>query len=276
ELDQLGSGQNIIFSVGFQFPGPLAFQQFFQDTVAEWEKASGKSVRLALATSKDIEDAILADPVRGRQIAVIDLRYWQYRPDGSLWAPAGGKNQAFREAVTRDFGKSTDFPPATTARQLYRQVREYHDRYPDKAIVGWFGGVGPIPVLMAGGAQSLSRNPTAGHDQGGIIDRTTLDGFVQDRLAPVLMKMNPRDGLLGDAENAWALTDESDENVLLYSLTGDAISVIQPLKRVYHGVWFDPRTGNTQAIEEPVSLVTPAMVRKPSAKDWLLFLTAVK
>ena len=45
-------------------------------------------------------------------------------------------------------------------------MREYHDKYPDKAIVAWNGGAGPIPVLMAGGAQAMMRNPSGGHGQG--------------------------------------------------------------------------------------------------------------
>ena len=155
ELDALGAARNLFFSLGAQFAGPLSFQEFFQDTVAEWERKSGRTVRIELATSKDIADAILANPARARQVAAIDMRYWQYRPDGSLWAPPGGKNVAFREAIGADFGRAGDAPPDTTPQQVYRQVREYHDRYPDKAIVAWNGGAGPIPILMAGGAEAL-------------------------------------------------------------------------------------------------------------------------
>lgn len=274
ELDQLGSCRNVVFGLGFQFAGPLAFQQFFQDTVAEWERQSGRTVRLALVTSKDIEDAILADPVRAKQIAVIDLRYWQYRPDGSLWAPPGGTNLAFREAVARDFGKAADFPPPTTPRQLYRQVREYHDRFPDKAIVAWTGGVGPIPILMAGGAQALLRNPTGGHAQGGVIDRATLDSFVTSRLAANLMKMAPRDDLLADAANTWSLCDDACRNILIYSLHGDSIAVIKPLKKTYSGLWFNPRTGETLAHGSSISLLKAATITKPTNADWLLLLIA--
>src|SRR5436189_234128 len=78
ELDVLGETRNLFFCLGAQFAGPLSFQEFFQDTVAEWEKKTGRTVRIQLATSKDITDAILADPVRARQVAVIDMRYWQY------------------------------------------------------------------------------------------------------------------------------------------------------------------------------------------------------
>lgn len=271
ELDELGALHNLFFSLGAQFAGPLAFQEFFQDTVAEWEKKTGRTVRVELATSKDITDAILANPARARQVAAIDMRYWQYRPDGTLWAPEGGKNLAFREAIARDFGVSADQPPDTTPYQVYRQVREYRDKYPNIAIVAWHGGAGPIPVLMAGGAQALMRNPSAGQGQGTTVDRTPLDGFVRERLAGVLMKMSPRDGVTADAQRAWCLADESEESVLLYSLAGESIALAKPLAGSrYSGVWFDPRTGNTRPLEDAVGMA----IRKPTAEAWLLWLSA--
>jgi len=275
ELDQLSGARNLFFCLGFQFAGPLAFQEFFQDTVAEWETRTGRTVRILLATSKDITDAILANPVRARQVAAIDMRYWQYRPDGSLWAPTGGKNLAFREAIAQDFGSSGDTPPDTTPFQVYRQVREYRDRYPDKAIVAWHGGAGPIPILMAGGAQALMRNPSAGQGQGRSVDRTTLDGFVREHLAATLMKMLPRDGAAADAERTWCLADDRGESVLFYSLAGDSIALLRTLSRsTYTGLWFDPRAGATRPLEAPISGEAGIVVRKPTAEPWLLLLRA--
>jgi hypothetical protein len=242
--------------------------------VAEWEKKTGRTVRILMATSKDITDAVLPDPVRGRQVAVIDMRYWQYRPDGSLWAPGGGKNLAFREMITQDFGRSGDTPGNTTPFQVYRQVREYHDRYPDKAIVAWNGGAGPIPVLMAGGAQVLMRNPSAG--QGRSVDRTTLDGFVREQLATTLMKMQPRDGAAADPEQTWCLADDGSDSVLFYSLAGPSITLLRRLSRnSYTGLWFDPRTGSTRALEAPVSGAAGAVIQKPTAEPWLVLLRAL-
>ena len=269
ELDELGALHNLFFSLGAQFAGPLEFQEFFADMVAEWEKRTGRTARVELATSKDITDAILANPARARQVAVIDMRYWQYRPDGKLWAPEGGRNLAFREELARDFGRSADQPPDTTPYQVYRQVREYRDKYPNIAIVAWNGGAGPIPVLMAGGAEALMRNPSAGQGQGTTVDRTPLDAFVRERLAGVLMKMSPRDGVTADAERAWCLADERSESVLLYSLAGESIELAKPLAgRRYTGLWFDPRTGNTRPLEGGVGTA----IRKPTAEAWLLWL----
>jgi hypothetical protein len=274
-LDELAEARNLFFCLGFQFAGPLSFQEFFEDTVAEWEKRTGRTVRIQLATSKDITDAILTDPARARQIAVIDMRYWQYRPDGSLWAPPGGKNLAFREMIAQDFGRADDTPPDTTPLQVYRQVREYHDRYPDKAIVAWHGGAGPIPVLMAGGAQVLMRNPSAGQGQGRSADRTTLDGFVREQLATTLMRMQPRDGVAADPEQTWCLADDGGESVLFYSLVGASITLVRTLSQdSYTGLWFDPRTGNTRPLEAPVAGRAGAVIRKPTAEAWLVLLRA--
>jgi hypothetical protein len=271
ELDHLAGARNVFFSLGAQFAGPLSFQEFFQDTVAEWEKKTGRAVRIELATSKDITDAILADPARARQVAVVDMRYWQYRPDGALWAPPGGKNLAFREAITADFSRGAgDNPPDTTPQQVYRQVREYHDRYPDKAIVAWHSGVGPVPVLMAGGAEALMRNPSAGQGQGKTVDRTPLDAFVREHLARSLMNMQPRDGMMADSGTTWCLVDERAETVLVYSLAGASVKFTPSLPRKpYTGLWFDPRTGQTQ----PAEAVSPLM-SKPTPEAWLLLLQA--
>ena len=162
-----------------------------------------------------------------------------------------------------------DNPPDTTPQQVYRQVREYHDRYPEKAIVAWHSGAGPVPVLMAGGAEALMRNPSAGQGQGTTVDRTPLDAFVREHLARSLMNMQPRDGMAGDAENTWCLTDDRRETVLVYSLSGPSVSFTQTPRATDTGLWFDPRTGKTQ----PADAVSQVMA-KPTSEAWLLLLRA--
>lgn len=273
-LDTLGDRPNVVLTLGFQFAGPLAFQQFFLDTVAEWQRVKRRRVRIALITSKEITDAILADPVRSKLISIIDTRYWQYRPDGKLWAPEGGRNLAFREMIAAEFKRAGDAPPDTTPAQVYRQVREYRDRFPGKAVVAWHSGAGPIPVLMAGGAQALMRNPAAGQSQGEQSDRTKLDPFVRERLSTILMKLSPFDGLLEDAANNWCLADARGGAVLVYSLAGSSFKLARNLPRgAYTGLWFDPRTGETRTLEAPRSWGKGTTISKPNGEDWLLLLT---
>ena len=52
----------------------------------------------------------LADGYGNRRVAVIDTRYWQYRPDGELWAPQAGQNKAFRELIGARFGRIRSVP----------------------------------------------------------------------------------------------------------------------------------------------------------------------
>lgn len=272
-LDTLGDRPNVILTLGFQFAGPLAFQQFFLDTVAEWQRVKRRRVRIALITSKEITDAILADPARSRLVSVIDTRYWQYRPEGKLWAPEGGRNLAFREMITAEFKRSGDAPPDTTPAQVYRQVREYRDRFHDKAVVAWHSGAGPIPVLLAGGAQALMRNPAAGQSQGTQSDRTHLDAFVREHLSSSLMKMSPLDGLLEDAAHNWCLADALSNNVLVYTLAGPSFKLARALPTGAHtGLWFDPRTGETRPLAAPPTWGKGTTISKPSGEDWLLLL----
>ncbi|WP_218918725.1 DUF6298 domain-containing protein [Rufibacter tibetensis] len=270
-LDQLGSFDNIIFGLSFQYSGPFEFQKFFQQTVAEWEQKNNRKVRLVLDTSKNVTDAVLSDPELAKQVAVVDMRYWHYLPDGTLWAPEGGKNLAFREMHPKEFGDPT------TPEQLYRQVREYHAKYPDKAIVAWHSGAGPVPALMGGGAQVIMRNPTAGHGQGRTVDSHPLDAFVQEHLAEKLMHMQPQDGLLAQSTQNWALTDEERNTLLLSSLSGQEITFSQKLpKKTYTGLWFDPSTGKSQSAELPSKFKKGTTLQKPTSAHWLLLLKTGK
>ena len=273
-LDQIGDSPNVIFSLAFQFSGPLGFQQFFLDTVAEWEAETGHHLKVALITSKDITDASLADPVRAAHVAVVDMRYWQTQPDGTLWAPRGHCNRSFREMTSEQFGPEYgDDPPPTTPLRMYQQVREYRERCPDKAIVAWHGGAGSVPALMAGGAQALLRNPASGQSQGVEPDRTPLDVFVREHLAETLMHLSPQDGWLADPGNNWSLADSGGTTVLLSSLAGTEITLTQSLPASrYDGVWFSPRDGSTRRMYTDMSWSQGGSAAKPSNEDWLLLL----
>ena len=275
-LNELGHSPNVVFSLAWQFSGPLVFQEFFLDTIAEWELETEIRVKVALVTSKDITDAILADPVRSKQIAVVDLRYWQTQPDGTLWAPRGDRNRAFREMTSEQFGPECgDLPPPTSPLLVYRQVRAYRDRFPDMAIVAWHGGAGSTPILMAGGAQALVRDPASGHFQGIERDKPPLDDFVRERLALTLMCMSPLDGLLEDADSNWSIADPSQSVVLLYSLKGESITLTkQLLASHYKGVWFSPRDGESRPAELTQSWGPGESIDKPNGNDWLLLLEA--
>ena len=55
------------------------------------------------------------------------------------------------------------------------------------------------------------------------------------------MNLQPRDGM---AEEAWCLADDRRATLLLYSISGPSIRLLQALPQgAYTGLWFDPRDG---------------------------------
>ncbi|HWA85544.1 MAG TPA: DUF6298 domain-containing protein [Opitutus sp.] len=260
-FDVLQDEPNVIHTVSCEFAGPLEFQQFFLDTAAEWERAHRRRLHLALITSKAVTDAILADPVRAQLVDVIDMTYWQYLPDGRLFASNGEGRLAFRELRTNYFGKYDAPVPRGTPELVYRQVREYRDRFPDKAIVCGDAGQGPIPVLMAGGAAALISHdwPAEGRD-----DRAFLR-FIEANLAEALPHMTPRDDLA--TGGTWCLADNG-HNALFYSPHGATMHVKRPAASAgATSSWFNPRSGETSPAVPGGGLT----IAKPSAEAWLLF-----
>jgi hypothetical protein len=128
-LDALSGSSNVIHLTAAEFTGPLHFMQFWVDTVAEWEKETGKHPLIGLSATKDVQDAILSDAKRAAVIDVIDIRYWWYQTDGKSYAPPGGQNLAPRQQLR------VYKPKGPSAGQVARAVREYREKYPDKAVI---------------------------------------------------------------------------------------------------------------------------------------------
>lgn len=147
-LDNFADNANVIQLISAEYTGPLHFVQYWLDVIAEWEIETGKKANIALSTTKDVQDAILADSKRAAIVDVIDIRYWHYKNDGTVWAPEGGKNMAPRQHMRKmKVGK-------ITFDEAYRAVIEYRQKYPQKAVtfyaqnypaLGW-------AVFMAGGS----------------------------------------------------------------------------------------------------------------------------
>ena len=145
-LDAFKGQPNVIHSIGEEFTGPLHFVQFWLDVIAEWEQENGH-VLVALAVNKDVQDSILADPVRSKVVDIIDIEQWFYHNKGE-YAPPGGVNMAQRQYMRKIRTGSARFE------DVYRAVSEYRTKYPGKAVVysaqkhpemGW-------AALMAGGS----------------------------------------------------------------------------------------------------------------------------
>ncbi len=190
-LNELADKPNVILFLSEEYTGPLAFTQFWLDTVAEWKKETGKDVKVALYATKDVTDAILADEKRAAVVTILYNRFnngddtgWWHQPDGSRYAPEGGKNLSPRQWSRLLKPKNAGFE------QVWKAVREYRMKYPDKPFVydgppelGW-------AVLVGGG--SIAPLP-----------KTT-----DPALLAAIVKMKPTDnGLADDAGNRLELVD---------------------------------------------------------------------
>ncbi|MFC5282777.1 DUF6298 domain-containing protein [Pedobacter alpinus] len=128
-LNNFVGNSSVIQFISEEYTGPLNFAKFWLQTIKDWEQETGNKAFIGLSTTKDVQDAILQDPNLSSTINVIDIRYWHYQADGSAYAPLGGQNLAPRQQARQFKPKKTSFE------QVYRAVKEYREKYPDKAVM---------------------------------------------------------------------------------------------------------------------------------------------
>ncbi len=249
-LNNFADNDSVIQFIGAEYTGPLHFVQFWIDTILEWERQTGKHALVGLSVTKDVQDAILADPVRGPAVDVVDIRAWHYRSDGSLYSPAGGQNLAPRQHARL-------IPPGRTSlEQVYRAVREYRQRYPGKAIMysadlsdnlAW-------AVFMAGG--SLAGLP-----------RISEPSLLTDAAS-----MRPID-TPGMPAGQWTLGNARQE-FIVYSRSSDSIRLDPDATKgpltVY---WNDPQSGALLGRQRLDGATRNTELRSPAASPVVVWVT---
>lgn len=219
-LENFHNQSNVIHLTSAEYTGPLSFMEFWLDEVKKYKKEYTENSIIGLSATKDVQDAILADANRENTVDLIDIRYWYYRSDGSVYAPQGGKNLAPRQHARKmKQGLENDT-------QVYRAIREYHEKYPKKAILystknasrfGW-------PVLMAGG--SLANIP-----------KVNISGFYE---ALTDMKINTN---LDYKSSYWGL-EQIGERYLIYLKNTKTFDLdLSGYQGLFQLFWIDTKTG---------------------------------
>jgi len=216
-LENFADNTNVIQLTGAEYTGPLEFVQFWLDTIIERQSETGRKALVGLSCTKDVQDAILADAVRGKAVSVIDIRYWWYQQDGSLYAPKGGQHLAPRQHARLLHPEQTSFA------KVVRAVREYRTKYPDKAVLysadssfGW-------AVLMGGGSIPNIRNLT---------DQALLTAI--PRMYPLDMPVNAKD--------QYAVA-EPGRSYLVYAASGETIQLdLSEAEGQFTVSWLDPES----------------------------------
>jgi len=150
-LNNFKDNNGVIQLIGEEFTGPTHFVKFWLDVIKEWEKETGRHPIIGLSVTKDVQDSILTIPAYAAIVDLIDIRYWHYQADGTTYEPKGGQSLAPRQHARLLKPKKTSFE------QVYRAVKEYRDKFPNKAVV-YSGDSYPefgMAVFIAGGSLAV-------------------------------------------------------------------------------------------------------------------------
>jgi hypothetical protein len=222
-LDNFAESPNVIQLTSGEFSGPLHFVEFWIDVIAAWEAETGRQVLVALSAPKDVQDAILADPVRSKTVDVIDLRYWAYTADGGLYAPPGGEQLAPRQQL-----RKTKLKPGGPA-AIVQAVREYRERFPNKAVT--YSAEQNCPSVRDGWAVLLGG--------GSLADVPRLPRGLEQVL-PQMKPAEPR----GWGPGRWMLASPRGDCLLyLASLDGPVELDLPRAAGGYEVHWIDHETG---------------------------------
>ena len=194
-LNNFTNEPNVIQFTSAEFTGPLSFEQFWLDTIGDWENKAKNHPLVALAVTKDVQDAILADAKRAAIVDVICFRYW-WQTDKGLFAPHGGQNQSPRQFERRWKGGSP------SDENLAAMAAEYRQKFSDKAIIASGEDVsfrGGWAYVCAGGSMP------------------DLPKTTDKNLLAAIPKMQP--WLADDAKKIWALR-EPGKQILVYGNGG--------------------------------------------------------
>jgi hypothetical protein len=224
-LDALADKPNVVHSIGEEFTGPLHFVKFWLDTVREWEAKTGKHATIALSTTKDVQDAVMADKRYADVVDIIDIEQWYYHNKG-LYAPEGGVNMAPRQYARKIKSGSARFE------DVYRGVSEYREAYPDKAVVYYAQKYPEMAwaVLMAGGSC-----PAIHVDDAGFLESVAT--------------MNPRK----DVKGVYVM-DNDRNDMLIYAEGLSAKVSIPAISGVYEISKIDKKSGDVKLVSNKTTL----------------------
>lgn len=199
-LDNFSADANVIHVACKQFTGPLEFIQFWYDEVIQWKKETGKRVYTLLEATRDVQDAILEDTKRGHHVDIISLKFWLYRSDGSVYGQKGGEQETFRQFSGRV--PLPEYDPFL----VYSQIREYRERYPDKAVMFHaHPDVDPWVVAMAGGSGARIDGP--------------------ENLMKIIPFLQPVDLSAVDGKRVLGLANQNFSQLIVYDAVGGSLSL---------------------------------------------------
>ena len=284
-LDELGKYKNVVHQCGEEYTGDVTFMRFWLDTIIEWEKETGNRVKISLAAPKNVQDAILTDIKRSRHIDIIHLKYWWYKVNGTLYAPKGGNEVAGRVFTGHDCADQS------SPYQIYRQVKEYRQKYPDKAIfhtalasreqtAGFIMGGGSILIRRlqyadyVGGTNSWDPPSTYSKPENSQII-LPIYNFIRTYLKTELQFLKIKSIVQNNTDRNWCLGN-TGRTYLIYMMKGGAVklNLCEAGGLTFNAKWVDLVNGKIlNANGGKVSGGGMVTFNAPDTSDWFLWLS---
>ena len=230
-LDNFTNNANVIQFTSAEFTGPLHFVEFWLDTVGEWERETGHQALVALSCPKDVQDAILADPIRSAVVDVVVFRYW-WRTDKGEFAPPGGKNLSPRQFQRL----MKDTPPGDL--NLAAMASEYRAKFPSKPVMA--ASEQGLDLSHAGWAYLCA---------GGSLPH--LPRSTDAQLLAAITRMQPWTEASG--KNRWVLREPGKQYLVFSSGESSAGLDLSPESGSFQIHTVDPWTGKVTTSAEPVT-----------------------
>lgn len=256
-LENFKDQPNVIHFISEEYTGPLSFMQFWLDEIGLWMQETGNDPVIALSATKDVQDAILADPIRSQLVDVIDIKYWWYgwsKNEGNTsFEPAGGVNLAPRQH------QRLVKTPKETFQDTYKAVAEYRSKYPDKAVVyntnrgpsfGW-------AVFMAGG--SLMNIPAISADD--LLEKAADYTFCEEKITVKQEEDGNWEG--------YVLRRNQESTGYIFYLNQPQLSYDLPKSGKYKLVWIDLSKGAIMHSEQQVIEKQLNIKEKKSEVLWI-------
>lgn len=247
-MENFSGNSNVLQLLSAEYTGPYHFMKFWLETIKDWKKETGKDQLIGLSATKDVQDSVLMNPALAGEVDVIDIRYWAFRDDGTLYAPLGGQQLAPRQHARKINSGKRSF------NSVYRSVYEYTSQFPEKAVVYSYGRytVYGWAVFMAGG--SLPKLPEALPEQ-----------FLKDAAS-----MHPEDP--GETPDRTCIL-EGENGMIVYCMDKSRLSVDLTGKKGKYKVQFikptDGQVYGTSQFVKGGSVVTLDLPRNNTIVVWI-------
>ena len=218
-LNNFTNNANVIQFTSAEFTGPLAFEQFWLDTIGDWERETGSRPLIALAATKNVQDAILADVKRAAVVDIICFRYW-WQTDKGVFAPEGGQNLSPRQWERQWKGG----PPSDE--NLAAMTAEYRQKFSGKVIIA------------SGEDVTINRGAWAFLCAGGSMPN--LPATTDAKLLAAIPRMMP---WRADADKKIFVLHEPEKQILVYAGSGGAELDLSTESGLFRVNTVNPKTG---------------------------------